>query len=75
MKTKEQIVKEIEELIFENNLPQNGSLEIFAYGDENVKVDFVEIGFGGLQKDSIVWEQLDETFDAEEFVDYIFCNI
>ena len=50
MKTKEQIVKEIEGLIFENNLPQNESLEIVAYGDENVKVDFVEIGFGGLQK-------------------------
>lgn len=75
MKTKEQLVEEIKELIFENNLPQNGSSEIIAYRDEDVEVDFVEIGFGGLQKDSIVWERLDEDFDTEEFVDNIFYNI
>ena len=75
MKTKEEIIKDVEELISENSLPKNRSVEIVAYGDEDVKVDFVEIGFGGLQEDSIFWEQLDECFDAEEFVDEIYNTI
>ena len=75
MKTKEEIIKDVEELISENSLPKNKSVEIIAYWNDDVKTDFVELGTGGLQKNSIFWEQLDECFDAEEFVDEIYDNL
>lgn len=75
MKTKEEIIKDVEELISKNNLPKNKSVEISAYWDGDIKTDFVELGTGGLQKNSIFWEQLDECFDTEEFVDEIYDNL
>lgn len=75
MKTKEEVVKRVEEVIFENNLPKNKSVEIVAYWDGDIEVDFVELGTAGLQKGSISWEQFDECFDVNDFADEVYNNL
>ena len=72
MRIKEQLIKEVNDMVLENRLQKDKSFEIVAYGDINrIDIDFETIGSSAMQKDSIFWEQFDEKFNVESFVDKV----
>lgn len=72
MRIKEQLVKEVNDMILKNDLRHDGSFEIIACGDiKKIDIVFGVEGEGATQKGFAVWERFDENFETESFVDKV----
>lgn len=72
MEIRKQLANRVNNVILRNGLRRDNSFEIVIYGDiNNLDVDFRPSGFGATQKRVIFWEQFDENFDTENFVNKV----